>query len=176
MKTIFNILSFYLGWFLAIYGASVEKPLLGPVIIILLFIFHIYFIAEFRKQEITFTLLATVLGSSLDSIPAYLNYIHFNSPSPSIGVYPIWMAALWVGFSTTFSISLKWMQSRYLIGFIFGAIGAPLSYISAEKLSALQITGPRMELFILQGFLWGVIMVLLLLAHHIVLSSITKLD
>ena len=52
---------------------------------------------------------------------------------------PLWMVALWVLFASTLNCSLQWMQGRYLLAMILGAISGPLCFLAGERLGALQL-------------------------------------
>ena len=41
-KILFNIIGFYLCWWLSIYGASIEYYYLGPISVILFLLVHFY--------------------------------------------------------------------------------------------------------------------------------------
>ena len=50
---------------------------------------------------------------------------------------PVWILALWLGFSTILNVSLRWMRNQHLVAILFGFVGGPLAYLGAEKLGAL---------------------------------------
>ncbi|MBA3696570.1 MAG: DUF2878 domain-containing protein [Methylotenera sp.] len=78
----------------------------------------------------------------------------------STALVPAWILGLWLDFSTTLNVSLRWMHGRYLVAILFGAIGGPLAYIGAEKLGAVILHGNPSYIVLSLG--WAVITPLLL--------------
>jgi hypothetical protein len=82
----------------------------------------------------------------------------------SNALVPVWILALWLGFSTILNVSLRWMKGRYLIAVIFGAVGGPLAYFSAEKIGAIILHGQNS--YIALSILWAFITPLLLVISN----------
>jgi hypothetical protein len=74
-----------------------------------------------------------------------------------------WMLALWVGFATALTGSLRWVIDRTWIAVAFGMIGGPLAYWSGAKLGAIEL-GALPRSFVLIGLGWGAAMAVLSLA------------
>lgn len=85
-----------------------------------------------------FVLIATLLGTLVDSIPVYLNLISFPFTKIYIGVYPVWMSLMWSIFATSFFTSLAWLLKKLPLQFLFGLIGGPLSLYAAFLIGALD--------------------------------------
>jgi hypothetical protein len=47
---------------------------------------------------------------------------------------------MWLLFAMTLNHSLSWLKGRYVLSFVFGALGGPLAYVAGEKLGAVEIT------------------------------------
>jgi hypothetical protein len=67
---------------------------------------------------------------------------------------------MWLLFGTTLSESLSWLQGRWVLAAIAGAVGGPLSYLAGENLGAIELAAPTNALLML-GLGWGVMMPLL---------------
>ena len=63
---------------------------------------------------------------------------------------PIWIICLYPLFSLLLNHSLKFIKRNYLISFLFGFLGGPLSYIGGQALGAVNFSYPVyfIELFL----------------------------
>ena len=63
-KTIFNIIGFYLCWWMSIYGAAIEIYYIGPVCVLLFLLVH-YLKIIYHENEILFLLICLFVGSTI---------------------------------------------------------------------------------------------------------------
>ncbi len=162
-----NIICFQISWFACVLGAAHGMPWLGPAVTLPVAALHLYK-ATSKKTEFTLMLLTVLFGSLFDQSILVAGLIHYPATNFPGYLLPIWMVALWFGFSTALNVSLRWMRQHMVIGSIFGFIGGPLAYISGEKLGAMQLVEFN-TLMIVLGLGWALIVPSLLLLS-------TKLD
>ena len=153
VNPLINMVAFYLGWFACILGATGGVPWLGPIVMAILLVLHL-FLAEERQQEIRLIILTGVFGTILDSLLMVSGMYSFTNHSLS-WICPMWMTALWMGFASTLNHSMRWMQGRYSLALIFGAVGGPLSYYAGVRLGALTFLPPFFVSMAILAIIWG---------------------
>jgi len=174
---IINIIPFLIAWFACVLSASKGLPWLGVMITALVLCWHLYQ-AKNVKMELLLMLCALIIGAAYDQSMLSLGYISYFNNGWSNAIVPVWILALWLAFTSTLNLSLRWMRSKHLIAVIFGAIGGPLAYLGAEKLGAVVLHGATSYIALSIG--WAVITpLLLLLSSHfdgLVYTSIKPLE
>jgi len=160
---IINFILFQLAWFSCVIGAAKGMPWLGVLVSIYVFGVHIYQ-AKQAKQEFLLALSVLLIGAISDQVMLSFRLIDYLNSGWSNALVPVWILALWLGFSTILNVSLRWMKGRYLIAVIFGAVGGPLAYFSAEKIGAVILHGQNS--YIGLSILWAFITPLLLVISN----------
>ena len=163
---IINFILFQLAWFACVLGAAKAMPWLGVGATVVILAWHFY-TAKQAKPEALLMLMALMIGAIFDQVMLSSHLIDYMHHGWSADIVPVWILALWLGFATALNVTLRWMRGRYLIAILFGAIGAPLAYLSAAKLGALTLQGTAT--YIALGIGWAIITPLLLIIS-------TKLD
>ncbi|HSH98923.1 MAG: DUF2878 domain-containing protein [Methylophilaceae bacterium] len=166
-SVLINVVCFQISWFACVLGAAHGMPWLGPIVTLPVAALHLYK-AQSKQTELTLMLLTVVFGSLFDQSILVAGLIQYPATNWPSYLLPIWMVALWLGFSTALNVSLRWMRQHMVIASLFGLIGGPLAYISAQKLGAMQLVEFN-TLMIVLGIGWAVIVPSLLLLS-------TKLD
>jgi hypothetical protein len=164
MHIIVNFLLFQLAWFACVLGAANTIPIIGVIVTALVVGWHLLK-AYKAKQEATLILIAMVIGATFDQLMVsmkLIDYVHHGWSNFALNtqLVPIWIIALWAGFTTTLNVSLKWMRHKNLIAILFGGIGGPLAYFAAQKLGAVTLTS--MNSFVALSIGWALITPLLL--------------
>ena len=119
---IVNFILFQMAWFACVIGAARDMPLLGVLVSIYVFGVHIYQ-AKQAKQEFLLALSVLLIGAISDQAMLSFRLIDYLNNGWNNALVPVWILALWLGFSTILNVSLRWMKGRYLIAVIFGAVG-----------------------------------------------------
>ena len=134
-----NIILFQLSWFACVMGGANGLPYMGVVVTTFVLIWHLTQ-AKTPKSELWLMASALALGATFDQVLLSFNLITYLHNGWSPNLVPVWILALWLGFSTILNVSLRWMRNRHLVAIIFGCLGGPLAYLSAEKLGAVVIS------------------------------------
>lgn len=158
-QKVINFLLFQLGWFSCVIGAAKGFPLVGLSVAALVVTLHINR-APRPASEIGLLLICALTGLVFDSALLATGWVAYPNGGWIPGLAPYWIVAMWLLFGTTLSESLSWLQGRWVMAAIAGAVGGPLSYLAGEKLGAIELVAPTNALLML-GLGWGVMMPLL---------------
>ena len=77
----------------------------------------------------------------LDQLMLMMQWIVYQNHGWSDALVPVWILALWCAFASTLNVSLVWLQGRYLMAILLGAIAGPIAYLGAERIGAVTLTG-----------------------------------
>ena len=158
MRKIANFFGLQIGWFACALGAANSMPLIGPAVVTIHLAIHFIW-SDDRKREAAFLLFTTLLGILIDSAQKAAGFIVYASAWPPVDwLAPIWIVAMWLLFATTFSTSLSWLQGRYAIASLMGAIFGPLSYVAGERLGAIAFAQPLLQTVFIFGLIWAIVM------------------
>lgn len=160
-RIIINILSFQVTWFTCVLMAAKNQPIIGIIVALIVVIIHLCLV-ENRLHTLSLLLIITLIGSTWDSLLTSEKILVFSSGMISPYLAPTWIIAMWLSFSTTISVSFRWLYQRYMLAFILGTISGPLVYHAGAALGAVIIPD-KMTATIFLAFGWGVIMPLLIL-------------
>lgn len=147
--TLFNALGFNAIWFGCIlYGNSFI-----PIALVLLVV-HLYTVKNCKKELITISV-TSFIGVFVDSLLTYHHVFSFSTPLifGHIGI-PLWLIAIWLGFSATINHSIKYVKGSLPIQIIIGGFVFPLSYLSGFKLNAVALGYSSVITFITVSIVW----------------------
>ncbi|MDT8408196.1 MAG: DUF2878 domain-containing protein [Wenzhouxiangellaceae bacterium] len=96
-------------------------------------------------------------GLLLDSLWIQVGLFEYSSHWPIDGVTPLWLLLLWLALGLTVNHSLAFFRRRWLLFAALASVGSPLSYACAERLGAVEWTGPAWLVLLAVGPIWGVI-------------------
>ncbi len=136
LTKIINFIWFQTIWFLAILFEDAYL-----LIILALLALHILF----SKHKLEDTLLGLgigIYGSLVDGVLLQSGLFAFSNQFAWF--IPYWLVTLWIAFGMMLRTSLDYLQGRYVLSAILGAISGPLSYIAGERLNA--VTFPQSSL------------------------------
>lgn len=135
---VINFVLFQAAWFACVLGAAHAMPWLGVIATLFVVAWHLK-VAKNAKPEAILLIITLIIGATFDQTMHSTNLIHYQSHGWSDALVPPWILALWAGFVTALNVSLRWMQGKWLVAIVFGALGGPLAYMSAEKLGAVSL-------------------------------------
>jgi hypothetical protein len=161
MKLLINIVIYQICWLACILGGAGGMPLLGPGLVGLAVVYHLY-TAPSPRPELILLAIAAAIGSVWDSMLVAAGWLVYPSGTLLAGTAPYWITALWVAFATTFNVSLRWFKPRLLLAAVFGAIGGPLAFLAGERLGGVVFTDYSAALTAL-ALGWALLMPLMML-------------
>lgn len=155
---VINFLFFYFGWGLCLQQASINSGWLGPLVVLGMFLFHLYMIQE-RLFELVFVPTMAFLGSITDTVYMWSGLITYEAmPSWLNWWAPPWIFSVWVLFAMSINHSLIWMKERWWLAIIFGAGGACLTYSAGEVIGACNFHEPFPVVMMVIGSVWSFFM------------------
>ena len=157
-KKLFNILGFYLCWWLSIYGANSENYFLGISVLLFYMVVHFIFIS-YNYIEYYYIFICFILGFSIDTILLNFNYIHYKGYlSEHFKLAPFWVVCLWVSFGLSIFHSFSFLRKKYLYTMILGMISGPLIYYSCSRLEIISFSVNQKNILIGISILWSVLL------------------
>lgn len=156
-----NVILFEVVWILAVGGAARGAWWAGPVAVA---VFAAYQLSRRRgrESELVLIALALVIGFVADTFLASTGRIVYAAAVPSATFAPAWILALWVNLALTINHSMAFLQRRLAFAVLFGALGAPVSYLfAAYTWHAVTLAEPLAETLVVLAVLWAVAMPLL---------------
>jgi hypothetical protein len=155
VKGLFNIALAYGGWVLSLHEVIHGRPYSAVLAVVPFILIHFATTQE-KLPDLKLLLTMALLGTVLDSLYIALGLIHYNGGySPYIA--PLWVTALWALLSISINHSLSWLQDNLWMASLFGAIGAPISYLAAIKLGAGTLTAPPWLVLTAIGLAWSLL-------------------
>ena len=129
---IINAVLFQALWFTAILsGWLYALPLM------VLHLAHFVYAERHPKTRLACFSLA-LLGMIGDIILGLFGVYHFHAENLMVlGVIPLWLCYMWLGFATCLPISLSWLLRSPPLLLAFFSIGGTLSYLAGRSLGAL---------------------------------------
>jgi len=145
-----NMIGFNVAWFGLIFLGNSFVP-----VAFLMLLAHFKWLSK-SKSEITLVLIVTLIGISVDSIFQFTNVFIFPN---SIHI-PLWLAFIWLGFATTLSHSLAFLNAYKSLQIALGFIMAPLSYRSGEVFGAVEFGQSYLTTHFILGTTWALLLLL----------------
>ena len=152
---VLNIILFQIGWWACVLGAANQLPWLGPVVMLVPVGWWLATGGHAGRL-----VAIALIGFAVDCLLAAAGFVVFPNQPLLLGLCPLWMLALWFGFATLLDRSLAWMRGSIVLPLLFGVLGAPLAYIGAVALQALQVEAGVMPWVAIAAG-WGGVLVLI---------------
>ena len=153
---IHNALLYQAIWFTAVQGTQQYEWVL-----VLLLLLHVFWSGQGQK-EVTVMVVGAALGVSMDALFTSAGAYVFSS-SPSWIPIPFWLLAIWMGFCATLRHSLHVLVNKPMLITILAAVGAPMSYLAAQRFGAVEFPLGNVYTAVMIGVGWTLIMPLLVL-------------
>lgn len=154
---ILNAVIFDLAWLVTVVPAAQGLTWMGPLFSLCWLAFHVLYYPARRLSDIRLCISAALLGYSADSLLVLTGLMSFP-PQAQLGApSTVWMVALWANLALTLNHSLYWLQHRYRLSALIGAIAGPVAYFAGDKLHAITLDAGMLSLLAI-GILWLVCM------------------
>jgi hypothetical protein len=144
-KTLGNALAFNGFWALACVGQDAALPITIAALVIL-----VLATPDIGKTCLLAARIATI-GILADIVLTRSEIFIF----PDHAFVPLWLALLWLGFSTTLVRSLKFLNRHLLLAALFGAIGGPSSYFAGYRFGAVEFGYELIPTLLLLAAIWA---------------------
>ena len=158
-----SLAAFYACWFACVGGAARGLPWLGPLAVAA---YGAVYLRAFpagpaRGAQARLLVLAGVVGYAADSVLVLTGVLTF--PPHAVLGWPstVWMVALWVLQAAVLGGVMSWMQGRFALAAVAGAIGGPLAYFAGERAGAAVLGPTHASAFVVIAAEWAVAMPLL---------------
>lgn len=166
---ILNAIVFDLAWLANVMPAAQGMVWVGPVFSLCWLAAHLAAYPATRLSDLRLCLAAAIFGYFADSLLVVSGQVAFP-PQAQLGApSTVWMIALWINLALTLNYSLIWLQHRYLLAALLGAVLGPLAYLAGSTLGAITLTEDWLPLASI-SLLWLISMPLLVwmaaLSHH----------
>ena len=151
------------GGFAAVLGAAHGMDWAGPAALVPLVVLHAWVHRRMPAYDLRPLGIAAMLGFAVDAILGNAGLVSMLRGDGGWTAWPTpWMMGLWVALASGLSFGLRWMQGRWLIAVVFGAVGGAMAYIGGERLGALRFPAGTLPGAVAVGVAWGIAMPLLM--------------
>ncbi len=159
-----NFVLFQLLWPCCIFGVQYRQ--MWPAIAVAIALAVVTLRPSTRKDnDLTYLCLCLGAGFLIDSLLAGGGWIDYFYDFGIDAVAPWWIVLLWAGFALTLNHSLLWLMLKPLIGWPLLLIGAPLSYLAAARIGAIDVREPWLALPLI-SLAWGALYAVLRVIHR----------
>lgn len=168
--SLLNSLCYSAGWFWCVLFGVYGHSIIASIGAIFLILFQLYCTKikdiGLYVQDLILVVFTALLGLLLEMFFIQINLIHYANTAKMFP--PIWIVFLYPLFSLLINHSLKIIKKNYLISFLFGFLGAPLSYIAGISLGGLTFPYPLLQTWTILGICWGLFLCLITKIANIV--------
>lgn len=165
--TLGNALAFNGFWALACIGQDTALPFTVAALFIL-----VIATPDPGKTGLLAARIATI-GILVDIVLTRSEIFVF----PEHAFLPLWLALLWLGFSTTLVRSLKFLNRHLLLAALFGAIGGPSSYFAGYRFGAVDFGHELIPTLLLLAVIWACLLPLFFtLARQLYNEDLTEVS
>ena len=158
-----NLLGYQASWLIAVVAAGQGTWWPGVVATVAFAAWQLA-TAPNREGALRALALALLAGVVIDGLLARAGVLRFAAAAPafpSAGA-PLWILGLWLAFAMTLTRSLAFLQRRLALAAVFGAVGAPLAYLAAERgWQAVAFASPAWQAMLALSVAWALVLPLL---------------
>ncbi len=160
LSRIVNFVTFQIGWFVCVLGASYGRPWLGPSVVLFLLSFY-FWMVEDHWTAVRVVLVVGLVGAVIDSAFGYVGLLQFRDSVLANWLCPPWLVALWMIFATTLQHSLSWLAGRWKLAALLGGVFGPVSYYAGQEFGALRLGGTMSSTALALAAVWALLLPLL---------------
>lgn len=143
IKYLMNGGLFYVGWFVAMTGATFGYGWLGPLFLAPWLVLHLCYFCH-RHHELIFIGIVTAAGFAIDTLYLRTGVLTYASPNPlSPLLCPPWILSIYAMYAMTINHSLKWLRHQRLLAIPLGAFGGTITYVAGERIHAVEFLLPK---------------------------------
>lgn len=139
---VLNGVLFQLTWFACVLGGAASTSVWGIGAVALL-LGHSGF-AGTISRDVVLASAAAAVGFVVETMWIQSGVLNYGA----VMVAPVWIVLLWAAVGLSLNHCLSMFQYRPWLGGALAGLGAPLSYLSGERLGAVSIADPLQLLWI----------------------------
>jgi len=151
----FNIVALNTVWLITVLGAARGHDLIGILAALAHLALHCALVSDRPRMDLAMCGMSLALGFITDSLLIAGGAMAFPLDPLAIGVWPLWMAALWINFSATLRLTLAWLVPHPFLFALVGGIAGPVAYFAGAELNALEVSLATPHLLMFLGT-WSV--------------------
>jgi hypothetical protein len=163
LRILTNFVGFQSVWFLSLFGAGTQRSWLGAIALAVFTVWH-FRATPNPRAELVLVAIACVVGFVVDTTFIQAHLLAYSEPLPFAAVAPYWILGMWINFALTLNGSMRWLQGRYLLAAVLGAIGGPLAYVAGIKLGAAELLASKTVVYGALAVVWAIAVPLLVWA------------
>lgn len=160
--SVLNSLCYSAGWFwcvlLGVQGHSLFAAVGAVCLIVLQLLYTKAKNIGLYIQDFLLVLFSSILGTLLEMFFMATHLIRYGNHE---WLPPIWIVFLYPLFSLLLNHSLRIIKTHDLTSFLFGLLGAPLSYFAGYSLGGLTFPLPLIPSLVAIGICWGLFLCML---------------
>ena len=174
MNKILNIIGFQASWWGCVLGVQAGMTYLGPFLMFSFLAVHIIRILD-NYSELKLIILFGFIGTVIDTSMAYFGILIYQGTYFADTIMaPLWITAMWCGFSATINHSLSWLRNRYISSAVLGLVFGPLSYIAGAKFGAIEYDTTPIIALIIISIVYGIATPLMYFVNEKLLPHVNK--
>jgi hypothetical protein len=132
-----NLIAFQGVWLITVLGAA-EGNLWYGIFALGIFIVAHQFLSVTAATDFKLVAIAVLFGAVIETLFIQTGLLSYAYNFPAADFAPIWVLILWANLALTLNGCLRWLQGRYLLASVLGAIGGPIAYLGGLKLGAAE--------------------------------------
>lgn len=158
-----------LAWYQAIWFSAVLGGETLAWLAFGLLLAHLIWVNDWKGQ-LMLMLVAAMMGGGIDALIAAGGYYQFEATDNGLPL-PLWLIAIWMGFAGTLRHSMSWLVARPKMMVALALFGAPLTYLSAARLGAVDFPMGSLNTALLIGLNWMAVLPTLLALNAYLLKQ-----
>jgi len=135
-------------WFLAILYTSEHVAIIG------LLIAAFFILSPRKKTDLIMAAGIAIYGCVIDGALLWSGFFAFSDYEGWL--IPIWLISLWIAFGLMLRVSLDYLQGRYALAAVLGAVSGPLSYYAGAQAGAVVFPADTVLTLGILSTLWAV--------------------
>lgn len=133
-----NLILYKIGWFGAVTLAAAGRPWAGVPLLLTLIGIHLRLVPDWRIEARLIAACAA-LGAVVDSLQIQAGVLAFEGGHVVAGLAPAWIILMWAQLGTTLRYCVRFLQGRYLLAALLGAVAGPLSFYGGASMGAVTL-------------------------------------
>jgi len=159
--SLINYSLFQAGWFACVLGAAAGWPWVAAGTGIVVVLIHLILVRRPGPEALLLGF-SLALGLTVDAVHIRTGVLVFAGGGIHPALPPIWILVLWLQIATTLHYSLAWLNGRYAIASLLGAVSGALAYWAGVRLGAASFGVDLVPGLLQIGLSWAMVMPVLL--------------